>query len=228
MPNPHRNLAMRTLLLLGLCLLAGGCQLLGIVASKAPARTVPPAYEGLAGKTTAVWVWVDPGVDLDYPRLSLDVATRLQRNLETVRDRGNRRQKGELKETTFPIQPASVVKYQKRDPGLNMTPITQIAPRLEVERLIYIEVMDFTTQGGAAAGLLRGVATVNISVIEVDPRTNSARAGYEEQGARFVFPPGSREEGSSSLTEQAVYQGLVMQLADQASLRFISHPEPDQ
>jgi hypothetical protein len=227
MPTSFQNPAL-PLLLLGLSLLAGGCQLLGIVASKAPARTVPAAYEGLAGKTTAVWIWVDPAVDLDYPRLSLEVATRLQRNLETVRDRGNRRQKRELEGTIFPISPASVVKYQKRDPGLNMTPITQIAPRLEVQRLIYVEIMDFTTQGGAAAGLLRGMATVNISVIEVDPRTKAARPGYEEQGVRLVFPPGSNEEGSSTLTAQAVYQGLVMQLADEASLRFISHPEPDR
>jgi hypothetical protein len=216
------------MLLPGIALLACGCQLLGIAASKAPARTVPPAYEGLAGKTTAVWIWVDPAVDLDYPRLSLEVATRMQRNLETARDRGNRRQKRELEGVSFPIAPASVVKYQKRDPGLNMMPITQIAPRLEVERLIYVEVQDFTTQGGAAAGLLRGVATANISVIEVDPRTKAARPGFEEQGVRIVFPPGSNEAGSSTLTGQAVYQGLVMRLADEASLRFISHPEPDR
>ena len=126
------------------------------------------------------------------------------------------------------IEPASVVKYQKRDPMLNTVPITQIAPRLDVERLIYVEVMDFTTHGGAAAGLLRGVAEVNLSVVEVDPVTKVARMGYEEQGMGFVFPPGSREEGSSTITEQAVYQGLVMHVADQAAVRFVSHPEPDR
>jgi hypothetical protein len=218
---------MSLLILPALLWLAGGCQLLGIAASKMPAATVPPAYEGLKGQSVAVWVWVDPGVDLDYPTLSLDVATRLQNDLLSARDQGNRRQKGELAGVTFPIEPASVVKYQKRDPMLNMTPITQLAPRLEVTRLIYVEIMDFTTQGGAAAGLLRGLADVNVSVIEVDPATKLAKPGYEEQGISFTFPPGLGEEGSSSLTERTVYLGLVQQVADGAALRFVSHPEPE-
>ena len=133
-------------------LMAGGCQVLGIIASKAPAPTVPPAYDGLAGQTAAVWVWVDPAIDLDYPRLSLDLASRIQSNLEKARDEGSGRQRKELEGLQFTIVPESIVKYQKRDPTLNMRPITSIAPRLDVDRLIYVEVMDFTTQGGAAPG----------------------------------------------------------------------------
>lgn len=211
-----------------LCLCLAGCQVLGLVASKAPARTVPAAYDGLAGKRVAVWVWVDPGISLDYPRLSLDIATRLQKNLEAARDTGSRRQKRELADSTFPIEPASVDKYQKRDPTLNMMPIAQIAPRLDVERLIYVEVMKFTTQGGAAAGLYRGVAEATISVIEIDPNTKKTNVAFAEQGVRFLFPPGAREEGSSTLTERVVYQGLALRVADETTLRFVSHPEDDR
>src|SRR5687768_5295364 len=88
-------------LALGLLCTGSGCQLLGIAASKMPARTVPAAYDGLAGQRTGVWVWVDPAVDLDYPRLSLDIATRLQTNLEGARDAGSA--KKELAGVSFPI-----------------------------------------------------------------------------------------------------------------------------
>ena len=212
---------------LALSLLAAGsgCQLLGIAASKLPPPTIPAAYDNLAGQRTAVWVWVDPAVDLDYPRLSLDVATGLQRNLETARDTGGAKE--ELAGVSFPIQPASIVMYQKRDPMLNMAPITQVAPQLDVERLIYIEITSFTTQGGAAAGLLRGVAGLNISAIEIDLVEKTAHEAYQEQGIELIFPPGEREEGSSSLTERIVYQGLVRRIGDQAALRFVPHTQEE-
>ncbi len=219
----HAMRAMLLLLLAGAC----GCQLLGIVAAKAPPRTVPAAYQDLAGRRTAVWVWVDRAVDLDYPRLSLDVATRVQTNLASVRDGGNNRQKRELAGISFPVEPASIVRYQKRDPTLNMAPITQIAPRLDVERLIYIEIANFTTQGGAAAGLMRGVANIDISVIEVDA-TGEAREGFREQGVQVVFPRGGPAEGSSTTSGSAVYQGLAATIADEVTLRLVSHPEQEQ
>lgn len=227
----HVRCALRLLVCWAILAPAGalaGCQVLGIIASKAPARTVPAAYDGLAGKTAAVWVWVDPAVDLDHPRLSLDVASRLQKNLEQARDEGNRRQRRQLEGLRFPILPESIVKHQKTDPMLNLSPILQIAPRLEVQRLIYVEVVRFTTQGGAAAGLYRGVANLNISVVEIDPQTREARFGYQEQGVSVAFPPGGPEEGSSTISPQAVYQGTVQRIADAAALRFVPHPEEEQ
>lgn len=226
----QRTIALRSLLasLVLVSAAASGCTLLGIAASRAPPRTVPPAYDELAGNSTAVWVWVDSAVDLDYPRLSLDVATRIQKNLEEARDRGNKRQKKELQGLSFPIEPASIVKYQKRDTTLNIAPILQVAPRLDVQRLIYIEVPRFTTQGGAAPGLLRGSAEISISVVEVDLQTKQARMAYQEQGLRLAFPPDGPAQGSSTLNERNVYQGLALRIADEASLRFVSHPEPER
>ena len=209
-------------------LMAGGCQVLGIIASKAPAPTVPPAYDGLAGQTAAVWVWVDPAIDLDYPRLSLDLASRIQSNLEKARDEGSGRQRKELEGLQFTIVPESIVKYQKRDPTLNMRPITSIAPRLDVDRLIYVEVMDFTTQGGAAPGLLRGEAQVNISAVEIDAARQNATVAFQEQALALAFPDFGASEGTTTLTERVTYEGLGRLIADQATLRFISHPQEDE
>lgn len=227
----QRDIVLHSLLACLVLISAGatsGCALLGLAASRAPPRTVPPAYDRLAGNSTAVWVWVDAAVDLDYPRLSLDVATRIQKNLEDARDRGNNRQKKELEGMSFPIEPASIVKYQKRDTTLNMAPILQVAPKLDVQRLVYVEVPRFTTQGGAAPGLLRGVSEISISVVEIDRQTKQARMGYQEQGLRLAFPPDGPAQGSSTLDERSVYQGLALRIADEASMRFVSHPEQER
>ena len=215
------------LLLVGGATVISGCILLGVAASKLPARTVPQAYEGLGGHTAATWVWCDGAIDLDYPQLSLDVSTVLQKNLEAARDNGTSRQRRELENMRFTILPASVVKHQKRDPMLNMAPILDIAPRLDVDRLIYIEITRFTTQGGTAAGLRRGVAEYNLSVIEVDPQTDKATFGYQEQGISAVFPTFGPADGSTTLTNEEAYRGLVIQIGDRAALRFVSHPEPE-
>src|SRR5690606_2646646 len=116
-------------------------------------------------------------------------------NLEKARDDGSGRQRKELKGLTFAIVPESIVKYQKRDPTLNLMPITSIAPKLDVDRLIYVEVMDFTTQGGAAPGLFRGEAEVNISVVEVDAGRENAAVAFQEQGLKLIFPDFGPSEG---------------------------------
>ena len=206
-------------------LVASGCQLLGVAAAKAPPPTVPAAYDELTGKTAAVWVWVDPAVELDYPDLSLQLATQLQDRLETARDDGSGRQQEELAGLTFPIAPASIVRYQKNDPVVRQTPIRELAPRLEVDRVIYVEVVDFTTQGGAAGGLWRGEAAVNLFVLGVEDAT--ATAVFEDPDIKVAFPPDAPEEGVGNLGAQRTYVGLVNQLAETLSLRFLSHPSED-
>ena len=226
MANQHRTWLLLLAMVLPAALL-GGCQILGVVASRLPPATVPQAYEGLGGHTAAIWIWSDGAIDLDYPQLSLELSSALQKNLETARDKGSSRQKRELDGLKFTILPASVVKHQKRDPSLNLQPILQIAPKLEVERLIYIEFARFTTQGGSAAGLRRGVAYFNLSVVEVDLQTKTARFGYQEQGINITYPDFGPADGSTTLTDKEAYHGLVVGIADEVALRFVSHPEPE-
>ena len=215
-------------------LAVGGCVILGAAASKLPAPIVPAAYDDLAGKSVAVWVWVDPAVDLDYPTLSLELATAIQSGLEAARDVGSRGQQRALEETTFPIEPRSIVRYQKNDPLLNTLPVRDLAPRLGVERVIYVEVADFTTQGGAVVGLNRGTAEVGVTVVEIDApvvggTSDKARVGvvetaYAEGGLELAFPPGAAE-GSNRLTPRQTYEGTLAEIAGTVVRKFIPHPQ---
>ena len=75
------SLSLRRPVRLGACILllaavlCPGCNVLGLIASKSPPPMVPAAYSDLAGRSTAIWVWVEPGADIDYPALSLQIAT---------------------------------------------------------------------------------------------------------------------------------------------------------
>ena len=229
------NRTAHVLLALTLCLIgitASGCVALGAAASKLPPPTVPAAYDGLAGQTAAVWVWVDPAADLDYPTLSLEVATAVQKRIETARDLGSRRQRKQVEGTSFPYPPSSIVRYQKQDPALNALPIRELAPRIGVERVLYVEVADFTTNGGAVSGLLRGVAELNINLVETDGRPATAtrpatgepaKIAFVEQGIRVSFPPKGPSEGSNLLNERQVYAGTVDAIAAAVADRFLPH-----
>ena len=224
-------------LLLALCLglappMLAGCVILGAAASKLPAPTVPAAYDGLAGHTAAVWVWVDPAADLDYPTLSLELATTIQKRIEAARDLGTRRQRNQVEQTTFPYPPSSIVRYQKQNPSLNAMAIRDLAPRIGVERVIYVEVADFTTQGGAVSGLLRGVADVNINLVETPggpaaatrPESGGkANVAFTEQGIKLAFPSKGPSEGTNRLSDRQVYAGTVDAIAAAVADRFLPH-----
>ena len=129
-------------------LLNAGCDLLAATAGKIlPGDTVQPKYLGLAGQSVGVMVWTDRGVQLDYPTLSLDLANSVQHKLLEAKD------EDELKKSTFPLQPASIVRYQEDHPDLDVKDITEVAPRLGVSRLIYVEVEDFGMRRPAAVDL---------------------------------------------------------------------------
>src|SRR5580765_3904060 len=55
-------------LLCSMLFLAVGCALTGAIADKvAPPERIPAKYLGLAGQSVGVAVWIDRGLQIDYP-----------------------------------------------------------------------------------------------------------------------------------------------------------------
>lgn len=215
---------------------AAGCNIAGAVASKLPPPTVKPAYEGLANESTAVIVWAAPEVAVDYPGLAVQIGKRIEQNLKSARDAGGRGAQETLENLSFPYPTESFVRYFKEDPTLSMMPSRDIAALAGTSRVIYVEIDRFTTRGGAAQGLVRGVANVNLTVYEIDdPITATdegslasrppapAREAYREAAIRVAFPEDGPEEGSNTLSPQRAYAGLIMGIADAVSKRFVPH-----
>jgi hypothetical protein len=202
------------LLLLSLVALAGGCQALGAIASVAP-ESEKAQYAGLAGQSVAVMVYVDRGVLLDYPDLQLDLANTIQSKLQANKA-------PELKGTTYPLQPRSIVRYQNDHPELDALDVRDVAPRFNVSRLIYIEVNDFSTRSDIATELYRGSIKATIKVLAV--ANGKATIAYTESDVTETYPPKAPPQGLPNTTDTEVYQGIVDNFSLDVTERFATHP----
>src|SRR3954467_14758543 len=101
-----------------------GCAILGVGAAMMPPPTIQPRYTGLAGEKVGVMVWTDPGIRIDWPAVQVDLANAVQNKLIA-----NPKAKSLLK-TTYPVQPASIARYQQDHPEVETMPVTEVAPRL--------------------------------------------------------------------------------------------------
>jgi hypothetical protein len=200
-----------------LMLTAAGCAALGIVASAIPV-TVYAQYAGLQGQTVGVLVWADRGILIDWDPIRLDLANAIQDGLL------NRPKAEEMKGTTFPWKPASIVRYQRDHPATESLPITQVAPSLRVSRLVYVEVQQFSTRAERALELYKGIATISLKVIEVSP-DGTARVGYTEDNIHVMFPKNAPQDGEPNLGDYKTYMGTVTALADEVVNRLTTHLE---
>jgi hypothetical protein len=198
-----------------------GCVILGLMGKALPEKTVPARYTGLSGQTVAVMVWADTtGVQIDWPSIHLDAAHGIQSKLIEAQTAGKPK---ELENTKFTVDPAAVVEYQKDHPELVAESIEDVAPRLGVTRLVYLEIHGFQTRADSAVDLFRGTATGSIKVVEVT--NGKARVAFTDDSLRVQFPKLGPEEGMPDSTDDAMYRGTLDSLTTQAVLRLIPHPE---
>jgi hypothetical protein len=215
--SPARSAVLGALLLAVMILSGTGCQALSALASTAPEND-KPQYNGLTGQSVAVMVYVDRGVLLDYPDLQLDLANTIQTKLEANKA-------PELKGTTYPVEPRSIVRYQKDHPELDVSDVRDIAPRFNVSRLIYIEVGDFSTRSDIATELYRGTINASIKVLAV--AGGKATVAYNEGNVTETYPPKAPPQGVPNSTDMEIYQGIVDNFALDVTERFATHPSAE-
>lgn len=202
----------------GVVLLAlGGCQIIGYVASAVP-KYIPAQYAGLKGQSVAVMVWVEPGLRIDWGlKLQIDLASSIQKKLEAqTKDKAE-----DMEGTTYPVNPLSVVRYQRDHPEVDGTPITEVAPKFGVSRLVYVELTQFDTQSADAVALYRGSATANVRVLEI--ANGQAKVAYSQDNIQVAFPPKSPPEGTPNGSVEAMYSGTVNELSTTIARLFYKY-----
>ncbi len=225
------SLCLPTLLLflLGLLLLpAGGCNAFAAVAAKAtPPAEIQPAYKDLAGRRVGILVWAPDGTQIDWPSIRLDTAQVLQRKFKQAAAPELRIPA--LVGTTFPVEPASILKYLRDRPQTEMMPPSMYAAELAVDRLIYVEIEHFTTIVPAGISLFRGQAVANVQVIAVDPSdpTRPGEIVFSQNDVAVVFPKNSPEEGRPSGDRQQYYLGTVDALTTEVVRRFVPYEDEE-
>lgn len=209
------------------CLLPSlsGCNVIGpIAAVTMPEPKVPARYTNFQGQTLAVMVWADNATAIDHPSIQLDVATSLQSKLQQlIKGKDNKPAFKYFEGASFPWPAASVVRFQQDHPDTEGQPVTDVAPRLQVSRLIYIEVENFQTRADSAVELYRGSISAILKVIEV--KDGRATVGYEESPVATTYPPGVPEEGTPNFGDRKIYVGLVDRFTTSIVHRFVTHEE---
>ena len=201
--------------------LTSGCTLLGVAAYKlSPPETVQPKYMGLENQSAGVMVWADRGLRIDWPTLQLDLANAVQSRLVEYQ-KANKREAKTLAGTSFPVQPKSIVRYQMDHPEIEAMPIEEIAPKLTVKRLIYVELHDFATRSDEQLALFRGTGNATVKLVEV--RDGAARTAFEQNNVQAVFPPQAPPEGIPNAGDQRIYTGTVDALATEIARLFVQY-----
>ncbi|MEA2711119.1 MAG: hypothetical protein QOF78_3720 [Phycisphaerales bacterium] len=204
-----------------LLLMQSGCTLLGVAAYKLkPPETVQPKYMGLENKSVGVMVWADRGLRIDWPTIQLDVANTVQKKLNDYQ-KAKKREAKTLVGTSFPVLPASIVRYQKDHPEIEAMPITDIAPRLGVNRLIYVELEEFATRSEQALALFRGTANATVKVVEI--HNGEAIVPFEQNNVKTAFPPKAPPEGIPNAGDVRIYAGTVDALATEIARLFVQY-----
>ena len=217
----HRRFRPSALLAL-LPVLAGACNIIGAAASRAPKPDILAAYKGLSNHSVGVVVWADRSLITDWPNLRIDMGNSIMSKLKTAQAAAGKDSK-ELLGTTFPYPAASFVKYQKDHPGLDALPITDVAPRLGVDRLIYIEVNDFSTRADGSIALYLGKIDVAMKIIEVEG--GKGKSAYDEGSVKSQFPDKATKEGVLNSSDRAIYGGTVDAITTDIVTRLITHPD---
>jgi hypothetical protein len=202
------------------CLAPGGCTIIGVIAAKTIPQTEDAKYVGLMGQPVGVMVWADRAVRIDFDRIQLDIANNIQAALKSATA-------AELKDATFPVQPASIVRYQRDHPYIETMPVTEFAAELGVTRLIYVELERFSTRSDFAYTMYRGTAVATLKIVEIDPATRQAVVAFEENGVTAGFPRKGPVEGEVVGTDAAFYGGTIQVLTEEIVKRLVKH-EVDQ
>lgn len=232
--NRHRWRASAVLCSLSMMLLlaaGAGCAALGYAAYVMPKPDIQPEYQGLRDQTIGVMVWADRGIRIDFPTIQQDLANAIQNKLIASQGKEGAKDPKESKArtirgATFPVQPLSIVRYQKDHPEIEAMNITDVAPKLGVSRLIYVEMDDFATRSVASVELFRGRAKCVVHLVEIDP-SGKATVAYNKPGVQVLFPKKAPAEGVPGGGDEKMYMGTIDALSTEIANLFIPH-QPDE
>lgn len=213
----------RCSLALALSALAGGCAVLGVLAHAAPPPTIGAKYKGLSKQTVGVMVWTDRGMAIDWPNLQLNLSQSIQTRLQNTARKNDHPK--ELEGAQM-VAAESVVRFQHDHPETETEAITDVAPRMNLTRLIYLEVEKFETRPAESVELYRGTLTANLKVLEVTE--GRAKVAYEESNISVSYPPKSPEEGTPGLGDATIYEKTIDAFTTQVVNRFIPHEEEQE
>jgi hypothetical protein len=202
----------------GLC----GCDIVGVAANAASGNEqVAASYTDLKKQRVGIMVWVDTAVAIDHPAMQGEVARGLEDKLQQAANAGD----DNVKAIVW-TKADQILQFQEDHPELQTESAQEIAPRLNVTRLIYVEIESFSLHPNQTVDLTRGAIAADIKVLTV--AGGKAEMAYQESNIDVFYPPHSPPEGMTGLDDEEVYTKSVDTFTTDLAERFITHPAEEQ
>jgi hypothetical protein len=204
-----------------------GCNVIGALGQAMPEPPVAAEYSGLKEQTVGVMVWVDRGASIDYPMLQSEIAKGLTTKLSALTTPAEKKAKPmpELIGIRY-RDPLEIIKFQDNHPELAGLPPKDLAMRLGVTRVIYIEITDFALHSPESPDIFKGSVAANVQVLEVTPGPNNkvATIAYSDPNMDTNYPKESGGVPFEDATPGQVYQKTVDEFTTDLALKFFKHP----
>lgn len=163
MQNPKLNsFKLTTVALALLACLSGaltGCEVAGWVANSVAGPTkldIRAEYKGLEGKRTAVLVDADMSILYQHQMAQVEVCQLLSQRIA-----------GNIP-TAKVIDAKDVLDFQQRNIYWNTVPYSDLIKRLNVDRLVIVDLVDYRLHEPGNVHVWKGTMSVNVAVIEAD------------------------------------------------------------
>ncbi len=181
---------------------------------------IPAEYTGLEGKTWAVVVLADRGIQAEVPNVIEVVTNATTRKL--IDAQGSPTEPGPLKSAGFQAAPA-VILLQRANPTFPAWTYGRMADELGVERLIVIDINSFRLFERGNQYVWDGRVSARVGVVEAD--TGATDFTYSKDLViRFPDDPGYT---SDDFSRAVVVNILLDRLTNRAAWVFFDHEEPN-
>ena len=171
-----------------------------------PTRKVDAEYPYLNDKTVCVAVWVDNNTSFEYPHVQLElsehVAAALQPHVANIAFVPNKR----------------VVAYQRSTPDWDREDPALLGARYRADRLMLIEVTQYTTREADSPHLYRGRVAASVKIY--DTQYENAAPVYRTR-VEVVYPPKSVGEWGSD--DRSIRKGAMEEFAAELARKFYNH-----
>ena len=167
-------------------------------------------YRGLENKTVAVVVNAERGVLYEYPTVVPNVAGNVAAG---VKQRVSGVQMLDWRES---------LAWCYRTPSWTTLPLGHIAEELGVDRVIFVDIIEFRLNPPGNRWIWDGMASANIGIIERDSLDPDAFA--EEYSVSVKFPD-VKDLSRESAAEEQVQLGLIAKFTQTVNKLFYDHIE---
>lgn len=209
---------------LSVALLAGaagvlaGCNIVGFVAQGIAgdgesAVAVDAQYRGLPNKSVAVVVTAGDNTLFEHPNATGAICRTVSKQLSL-----------DIPGVKL-SEPAKLLEFQRNNPYWNTLPYGDLIKRLNVDRIVYIDLAEYTTHENGNANVWRGRVSGTVGIVEADAKDPDNLAFTTRIETAY---PNEKTVGVLSSDDATIQAGMVTTFSSRVSALFRDHTQQPQ